>query len=46
MTEIMGMFDTIHLKNPLACQVCGNKSLLQTHAPEDIMANYPDRSER
>lgn len=37
----MGMFDTIHLKNPLACPVCGKEeSSLQTHAFEDIMANY------
>lgn len=37
----MGMFDTIHLKTPLVCPVCGaGQHTYQTHAFEDVMANY------
>jgi hypothetical protein len=37
----MGMFDTIHLKSPLICPVCGGqKHDYQTHAFDDVMANY------
>ncbi len=37
----MGMFDTIHLKQPLVCPVCGaGQNSYQTHAFEDVMANY------
>ena len=37
----MGMFDTIHLKAPLVCPVCGAEQLdHQTHAFHDILAIY------
>ncbi len=37
----MGMFDTVHVEVPLVCPVCGrNESSHQTHAFEDVMANY------
>ncbi|MCU0777821.1 MAG: hypothetical protein MUF86_09175 [Akkermansiaceae bacterium] len=37
----MGMFDTIHLKSPLICPVCGGQEhSYQTHAFDDVMANY------
>jgi hypothetical protein len=37
----MGMFDTIHLKHPLVCPVCGGGQYShQTHAFEDVMAHY------
>jgi len=37
----MGMFDTIHLKNPLICPACGaQENDFQTHAFEDVMADY------
>jgi len=37
----MGMFDTIHLKQPLICPVCGGGQYTQqTHAFEDVMADY------
>lgn len=37
----MGMFDTIHLKTPLVCPVCGaGQHSCQTHAFDDVMADY------
>jgi len=37
----MGMFDTIHLKQPLVCPVCGGgQHSYQTHAFADVMADY------
>lgn len=37
----MGMFDTIHLTSPLVCPVCGGQeNSYQTHAFDDVMANY------
>jgi len=37
----MGMFDTLHLKQPLVCPVCGGGQLShQTHAFADVMADF------
>ena len=37
----MGMFDTIHLKRPLACPLCGaEQNPYQTHAFADAMDHY------
>jgi hypothetical protein len=41
----MGMFDTIHLKNPLVCPVCGGHGHdYQTHAFDDVMTSIKTES--